>query len=34
VQLETQCVFVVADGYVVELHGQEFPRYLRLTGRV
>ena len=34
VQLETLCVFVVADGYVVEVHGQEFPRYLRLTGRV
>jgi hypothetical protein len=34
VQLETLRVFVVADGYVVEVHGQEFPRYLPLTGRV
>src|SRR5260370_42700238 len=25
VQLETLCVFVVADGSVVEIHGQEFP---------
>jgi hypothetical protein len=33
-KFETLCLFVVADGYVVEIHGQEFPRYLRLTGKV
>jgi hypothetical protein len=34
VQLETLRVLVVPDGYIVEIHGQEFPRYLRLTEKV
>jgi len=34
VQFETLGFLVVADGYIVEIHSQEFPRYLRLTEKV
>ena len=33
-QLEALRVFVVGNGYVVEIHGQELSYFLRLTGKV